>query len=50
VYRRRIPRELNGVFARIGPKPMRVVNPAIYHWFGGDGTVHGLRLRDGAAV
>jgi carotenoid cleavage dioxygenase len=44
-----IPRELNGVLARIGPNPMQVANPALYHWFMGDGMVHGLRLEDGAA-
>ena len=45
-----IPRELNGVFARIGPNPLRVDNPATYHWFIGDGMVHGLRLREGRAL
>lgn len=45
-----LPPELNGVFARIGPNPMRVDNPAVYHWFTGDGMVHGLRLRDGEAL
>ena len=28
---------------------MEVANPAVYHWFIGDGMVHGIRLRDGAA-
>jgi carotenoid cleavage dioxygenase len=28
---------------------MQVENPAIYHWFTGDGMVHGVRLRDGTA-
>jgi len=45
-----VPRELNGIFARIGPNPMKVDNPAVYHWFVGDGMVHGLRLREGAAL
>jgi carotenoid cleavage dioxygenase-like enzyme len=45
-----IPRELNGIFTRIGPNPMQVKNPATYHWFLGDGMVHGVRLRDGAAL
>lgn len=44
-----IPRELNGILARIGPNPRHVANPAAYHWFMGDGMVHGLRLEDGAA-
>jgi carotenoid cleavage dioxygenase len=44
-----IPRELNGLYARIGPNPMEVANPAIHHWFLGDGMVHGVRLRDGQA-
>ena len=40
-----IPRELNGLLARIGPNPLTPPNPATYHWFVGDGMVHGLRLR-----
>lgn len=44
-----IPRELNGILARIGPNPRHVPNPAAHHWFLGDGMVHGLRLEDGEA-
>lgn len=44
-----IPRELDGILARIGPNPRQVENPAAYHWFLGDGMVHGLRLEDGEA-
>lgn len=44
-----IPEELRGILTRIGPNPMQVPNPAIYHWFTGDGMVHGIRLRDGVA-
>jgi carotenoid cleavage dioxygenase len=45
-----LPRELNGIFARIGPNPVGVANPAVHHWFLGDGMVHGVRLRDGEAL
>lgn len=45
-----IPSELKGVLARIGPNPLHVDNPATYHWFLGDGMVHGLRLQDGQAL
>lgn len=45
----RIPRELNGILARIGPNPRQVENPGAHHWFLGDGMVHGLRLEDGEA-
>src|SRR5690606_37545065 len=45
-----IPRELNGLLARIGPNPLTPPNPATYHWFVGDGMVHGLRLCDGKAL
>ncbi len=48
--RGRIPAELNGLYARIGPNPLRVDNPAAYHWFTGDGMVHGVRLREGRAL
>ncbi|MDF2445853.1 MAG: carotenoid oxygenase [Moraxellaceae bacterium] len=44
-----IPKELNGILARIGPNPRHVENPAAYHWFLGDGMVHGLKLEDGEA-
>jgi carotenoid cleavage dioxygenase len=45
-----IPAELKGMLARIGPNPISVKNPATYHWFLGDGMVHGLRLQDGKAL
>jgi carotenoid cleavage dioxygenase len=45
-----LPEQLNGVLTRIGPNPINVPNPAAYHWFLGDGMVHGVRLRDGKAV
>ena len=44
-----IPRHLDGRYLRNGPNPARAVEPATYHWFTGDGMVHGLRLRDGKA-
>ena len=46
----KLPRELNGLYARIGPNPMDVPNPGIHHWFLGAGMVHGVRLRDGKAL
>ena len=45
-----IPRELNGRLLRNGPNPIAVENPATYHWFTGDGMIHGIELRDGKAV
>lgn len=44
-----IPKELNGRLLRNGPNPI-VADPAAYHWFIGDGMLHGIELRDGAAV
>lgn len=44
-----IPPSLAGRFVRNGPNPMDV-NPAQYHWFIGDGMLHGVELRDGNAV
>jgi len=43
-----IPDHLDGRYLRNGPNPMHA-DPATYHWFVGDGMVHGLRLRDGRA-
>ncbi|MDF1781429.1 MAG: carotenoid oxygenase family protein [Alcanivoracaceae bacterium] len=45
-----IPKELDGILARIGPNPIHAPNPATYHWFVGDGMVHGLRLLNGEAL
>ena len=45
-----IPAELDGSYLRNGPNPIGAQDPDAYHWFTGDGMVHGLRLRDGEAV
>ncbi len=44
-----IPAGLNGRYIRIGPNPINA-NPANYHWFTGDGMVHGVRLQAGKAL
>jgi carotenoid cleavage dioxygenase len=44
-----IPRELDGRLLRIGPNPVTPPDPRTYHWFVGNGMVHGLRLRGGRA-
>ncbi|WP_183098094.1 carotenoid oxygenase family protein [Nocardioides pelophilus] len=44
-----LPDHLDGRYLRIGPNP--VIDPGDrYHWFLGDGMVHGVRLRDGRAA
>lgn len=45
-----IPPELDGRYIRIGPNPATPPNPAAYHWFTGDGMVHGVRLKGGKAL
>jgi carotenoid cleavage dioxygenase len=45
----KIPEHLDGRYLRNGPNPLSEVDPATYHWFTGDGMVHGVRLRDGRA-
>ncbi|MEU8580510.1 carotenoid oxygenase family protein [Streptomyces abikoensis] len=45
----RLPESLRGRYLRNGPNPVHVDDPAGYHWFGGDGMIHGVRLRDGRA-
>ena len=47
--RGQVPEVLNGRYLRNGPNPVSVPEPATYHWFTGDGMVHGIRLRDGRA-
>jgi len=44
-----IPAHLDGRYLRNGPNPVAEVDPEVYHWFTGDGMVHGVRLRDGRA-
>lgn len=45
-----IPEALNGRYCRIGPNPATPPNPARYHWFTGDGMVHGVRIEGGRAL
>jgi 8'-apo-carotenoid 13,14-cleaving dioxygenase len=45
-----IPPELDGRYIRIGPNPVGDANHASYHWFTGDGMVHGVKLKAGKAV
>ena len=44
-----IPDFLDGRYLRNGPNPVAEVDPATYHWFSGDGMVHGVALHDGKA-
>ncbi|XP_022018126.2 carotenoid 9,10(9',10')-cleavage dioxygenase 1 [Helianthus annuus] len=41
-----LPECLNGEFVRVGPNP-KFPPVAGYHWFDGDGMIHGLRIKDG---
>ncbi len=45
-----LPAELDGRYIRIGPNPATPQNHEAYHWFSGDGMVHGVRLKDGKAL
>lgn len=44
-----IPAVLDGRYLRMGPNPI-AANPANYHWFAGDGMIHGLRIENGRAL
>ena len=44
-----IPEFLDGRYLRNGPNPVAEVDPATYHWFTGDGMVHGVALHGGTA-
>ncbi|WBH17004.1 8'-apo-carotenoid 13,14-cleaving dioxygenase [Sphingomonas radiodurans] len=44
-----IPPALDGRYLRIGPNPIQP-DPAGYHWFSGDGMVHGVAVKDGKAL
>ncbi|KAK1259277.1 Carotenoid 9,10(9',10')-cleavage dioxygenase [Acorus gramineus] len=49
IVRGSLPECLNGEFVRVGPNP-KFVPVAGYHWFDGDGMVHGMRIKDGKAT
>jgi len=43
-----LPREMDGIYVRTGPNPQ--FDPlGRYHWFDGDGMLHGVRVKDGKA-
>uniref|UniRef100_A0A2P2LL84 carotenoid 9,10-dioxygenase n=3 Tax=Rhizophora mucronata TaxID=61149 RepID=A0A2P2LL84_RHIMU len=44
-----LPDCLNGEFVRVGPNP-KFTPVAGYHWFDGDGMIHGMRVKDGKAT
>jgi carotenoid cleavage dioxygenase len=44
-----IPPELDGLLLRNGPNPIVDPDPAAYHWFLGDGMLHGIELSHGQA-
>jgi carotenoid cleavage dioxygenase-like enzyme len=44
-----LPKDLNGLYVRIGPNPLKPPKAAKHHWFAGDGMVHGLKLNSGEA-
>ncbi|XP_042061398.1 carotenoid 9,10(9',10')-cleavage dioxygenase-like [Salvia splendens] len=44
-----LPECLNGEFVRVGPNP-RFAPVAGYHWFDGDGMIHGMRIKNGKAT
>ena len=44
-----IPKDIDGVFLRIGPNPVYVKSVKDYHWFDGDGMIHRMLLKDGKA-
>ena len=44
-----IPPELDGRYIRIGPNAA-APDPRTYHFFVGDGMLHGVRISDGRAL
>ncbi|AUT04551.1 9-cis-epoxycarotenoid dioxygenase [Nostoc sp. CENA543] len=43
-----IPQELSGLFLRISPNP-QFFPVGLYHWFDGDGMLHGVNIKNGQA-
>ena len=44
-----LPTDMSGMFVRTGPNPQFEVRNT-YHWFGGDGMLHGVRVANGKAT
>jgi hypothetical protein len=44
-----LPLSLNGRYLRNGPNPISVPDSGTYHWFTGDGMIHGIRIEGGRA-
>jgi carotenoid cleavage dioxygenase-like enzyme len=44
-----LPLSLSGRYLRNGPNPISIPDGATYHWFSGDGMVHGIRIENGHA-
>ena len=44
-----LPPELDGLLLRNGPNPIIDPDPTSYHWFTGDGMLHGIELGNGRA-
>lgn len=45
-----IPAAFNGRYLRTGPNPVTMPDPGSYHWFLGDGMMHGVRIEEGRAL
>jgi len=45
-----IPADLSGNFLRVGPNPAYVFDVEKYHWFDGDGMIHGVEFAGGNAT
>src|ERR1700761_4242733 len=45
-----LPTELSGRYVRNGPNPAEAPEPKLYHWFTGDGMIHGIRISGGRAA
>lgn len=45
-----VPTALRGRYLRNGPNPIVDPDPAMYHWFTGNGMLHAVELGDGQAV
>ncbi|WP_334311395.1 carotenoid oxygenase family protein, partial [Nodularia sphaerocarpa] len=44
-----LPQELSGMFLRISPNPL-FPPIGLYHWFDGDGMLHGVNIKNGKAT
>jgi carotenoid cleavage dioxygenase-like enzyme len=46
----KIPKDINGVYLKIGPNAKFLPKNNRVHWFDGDGMIHSVRIQNGTMI